>query len=618
MSTKILAGRYELYDKIGEGGMSVVYRARDRLLNRFIAIKILKPEFVKDSKFTESFRREAQSAAGLQHPNIVNVYDVGKEGNIHYIVMELVEGQVLSDIIRENGPLHYKTALTLSKQIASALSFAHRNNIIHRDVKPHNVLLTTDGTAKITDFGIAKAINTSTIVDNNTGEGVMGSVHYFSPEQARGGYVDEKSDIYSLGIVMYEMLTGQVPFDADNPVTVALMHINNDIIPPSHLEPSIPPGIEQIVMRAVNKDPKKRFQSADEMIKALDNVEFVSRVVGESAYNPVMDQESAISEQEEEYAEGKNKKNRKKLIIILAVAAVLLISGIVVFASGLFGSNNKVPDLIGMKYSEAKDKAEEAGFKIRKGDEVYSNKVEKKEIAAQTPDADSTAKKGSVIVVDICIGHKNGIVPDLKDLSLEEAKAEIKATGFKLGTVEKEANEADKDTVINQDPEAGSSTEEGSEINLVISKGIEKVKVPNLKGLSYNAAQKTLQDAGLAVGSVSYGYSSDYKKNTVMAQQYSPGTEIPKGNSVSIRISKGEQEVEGTASVYISYSAAENDLFYMTVTVADSAGTRNVISNKQRAKNDGGETVNIRGKGKGTVIVIFDGEEVLRKNVTFK
>ncbi|MBR4411446.1 MAG: serine/threonine protein kinase, partial [Firmicutes bacterium] len=283
MASKVLAGRYELFEKIGEGGMSVVYKAKDRLLNRFVAIKVLKPEFIKDRKFIESFRRESQAAASLSHSNIVNIFDVGQEGNIHYIVMELVTGNTLSELIKEEGPFPYQKVIELTKQIAAALSEAHRNNLIHRDVKPHNVMLTADGTAKITDFGIAKAINSSTIADTMS-NGVMGSVHYFSPEQARGGYVDEKSDIYSLGIVMYEMLTGRVPFDGDNPVNIALMHINGEMVPPSKLISGIPPALERIVMKATDKYQSNRFASVDELIQALDNLAFVSSVVGDSVF----------------------------------------------------------------------------------------------------------------------------------------------------------------------------------------------------------------------------------------------------------------------------------------------------------------------------------------------
>ncbi|MDD6539816.1 MAG: protein kinase, partial [Firmicutes bacterium] len=280
MGTKVLAGRYELFERIGEGGMSVVYKAKDKLLNRFVAIKILKPEFIHDTKFIDSFRRESQAAASLSHPNIVNIYDVGREGNIHYIVMELIEGRTLSEYIKRKGAMSYTKVITLAKQIAAALAFAHKNHIIHRDVKPHNVMITPNGTAKITDFGIAKAVNSATIVDNT--EGIIGSVHYFSPEQARGGYVDEKSDIYSLGIVMYEMLTGRVPFDGDNPVNIALMHINGEMVPPSKLVPGVPPALEHIILKCTDKYPVNRYASADELIEALNNLEFVGSMVGDS------------------------------------------------------------------------------------------------------------------------------------------------------------------------------------------------------------------------------------------------------------------------------------------------------------------------------------------------
>ena len=253
MGSKILAGRYELIEKIGDGGMAVVYKAKDRLLNRFVAIKILKPEFIKDPKFIDSFRRESQAAAGLSHPNIVSVFDVGKEGNIYYIVMEVLEGDTLSDIIRREGHLSEMRAIDIAKQIAQALSSAHKKNIIHRDVKPHNILMSEDGTAKIADFGIAKAVNSGTIVNNTST--VMGSVHYLSPEQARGGYVDARSDIYSLGIVLYEMLTGNVPFDGDNPVSVAMMHMNEAVPPPSRINPSVSPALDKVVLKATSAGP---------------------------------------------------------------------------------------------------------------------------------------------------------------------------------------------------------------------------------------------------------------------------------------------------------------------------------------------------------------------------
>ena len=277
MGTLVLAGRYEIIEKIGDGGMAVVYKARDKQLNRFVAIKILKKEFIADQTFVENFIREAKAAASLLHPNIVTIHDAGKDRDIYYIVMEYVEGRALSDVIAAEAPLDYKRCIRIAKQIASALSLAHRNNIVHRDVKPHNILITADGTAKITDFGIAKAVSDGTII-NDSGI-IMGSVHYFSPEQSRGQYVDEKSDIYSLGIVLYEMITGRVPFDADNPVTIAVMHMNESIIPPSRLVRGVPPGLDQIVMKATAKYQSDRFGNIEEMYKALDNVNFITGII---------------------------------------------------------------------------------------------------------------------------------------------------------------------------------------------------------------------------------------------------------------------------------------------------------------------------------------------------
>ncbi|MDO4482436.1 MAG: protein kinase, partial [Bacillota bacterium] len=278
--SRLLGGRYEILEKIGEGGMAIVYKARCTLLNRYVAIKILKPEYLEDKKFIENFRHESQAAASLTHPNIVNIYDVGLEGNnIHYIVMEYVEGETLNSIIEREERLSDKDTVSIAKQIASALSCAHKNNIIHRDVKPHNIIVTEDGVAKITDFGIARAVTNTTLVASDS---IMGSVHYFSPEQARGGYVDGKSDIYSLGIVMYEMVTGRVPFDGNNPITVAMMHINKEIVPPSQYNPNISPMLEKIILKATQKYQVNRFGDAEEMLNALNSLS-----PSEIQYSPV-------------------------------------------------------------------------------------------------------------------------------------------------------------------------------------------------------------------------------------------------------------------------------------------------------------------------------------------
>ena len=563
MSNKVLAGRYELFERVGEGGMSVVYKAKDKLLNRFVAIKILKPEFINDHKFIDSFRRESQAAASLSHPNIVNIYDVGREGNIHYIVMELIQGKTLSDYIKEQGPMPYPKVIALSKQIAAALAFAHKNHIIHRDVKPHNVMITPNGTAKITDFGIAKAVNAATIVDNT--EGIIGSVHYFSPEQARGGYVDEKSDIYSLGIVMYEMLTGRVPFDGDNPVNIALMHINGEMVPPSKLVDGVPPALEHIILKCTDKYPVNRFASADELIEALNNLEFVSTVVGDSVLvngrnqndrrDPIA--ETDYDDGEDEYVDErdrnrkKNKKSmskKKKRIIIIAsaVAAALVLFLIIGFATGLFGGKDiEAPDFKNMTLKEAKLAAKEYKLHIKKGDEVVSEDVEKGKIVSQDPEAGTTIKTGSTITVNISNGLGDGSVPDLRGKKQSELADYLEAAGFKLGTVSEEASDQEKGTVLSQDPSAGDEVEKGTAINVVVSDGSKaKATVPYLVGKSVNDAQSALSKAGLSLGSISYEYSSTYAEGEVIWQQYDANAQLDKGTSVRIRVSKGSKPTQ--------------------------------------------------------------------------
>lgn len=647
MSSKILAGRYELFEKIGEGGMSVVYKAKDMLLNRYIAIKVLKPEFIKDQKFIESFRRESQAAASLSHPNIVNIFDVGHEGNIHYIVMELVEGRTLSDLIQDEGPMPYQKVIELTKQIAAALSMAHKNQIIHRDVKPHNVLLTSGGTAKITDFGIAKAVNSSTIVDT-TGGGIMGSVHYFSPEQARGGYVDEKSDIYSLGIVMYEMLTGRVPFDGDNPVNIALMHINSEMVPPSKLISGIPPALERIVLKCTDKYQTNRFSSADELIQTLDNLEFVGSVVGDAMFygdeepeqvRPLVesDFDDGDYDDEDEVFEKKKKKkkekggnkdtdknknkNKKKKIIIAAIcAAVLILGGLgIAWAGGLLnGSPVTVPDLTDKTFEDAQGIAEEAGFKLEQGEQVTDPDIPAGNIVSQTPKADTTAKKGSTIRVNISKGPGSAEVPDVTGETPEDARELLAASGFKLGTETPVASGKRKGTIVEQTPEAGTMAERGTTVvNVTVSDGsLVKVKVPYLIGKPLDEAKALIEGAGLIPGEIKYENSDTYAANQVISQEYKANEKVAKGTAVDLVISEGPSEPQDI-ELEIDFDDAENEMFFMTVTLSDDMGTRNVIHNQQRNKSSGSETVVLQGQGKGTVLVIFDGVQVMRKSLDF-
>ena len=633
--SKLLAGRYELIEKIGEGGMAVVYKAKDRLLNRYVAIKILRPEFTQDEQFLDSFKRESQAAAGLQHPNIVSIYDVGRTGNTNFIVMELVDGRPLSDFIKENGHLDYKTTIDIAKQVASALAIAHKHQIIHRDVKPHNIMITSDGVAKLTDFGIARAVSKATMVADTSK--IIGSVHYFSPEQARGAYVDERSDIYSLGIVMFEMLTGRVPFDGETPVEVALKHINEDVPSPAKLVPGIPPALDKVVLKATDKYQTERYKSADEMLEALKNVEFVTQMVGdrvfagetdnkprrdESLVAPVMSSRREDREQEmviapanprKPKAKPDDKKKKKRAIIIgVAAAAILALFGIL-YVSGIIGGGGKevtVPDVKGMSYSEAKEVLEAKGLKIEKADEpIASQKIEKGKIVSQTPSKNSKVKKGRTVRVILSAGNTELKVPDLKGLSYKEAKtllsemglqiskgdevdsdsvaegliasqypsaktkvdkgdiitvniskgkkdavipklvgttftseSDVSATlskyGYKLGKVSYEESYETPGTIIKQSPDAGTTAEKNTTVDIVISKAKSKATVPNLNGMTYDQAESALQSLGFSVGRVTEEENNGFTAGTVFKQYPAANSEYQTGSTVDIWIAK--------------------------------------------------------------------------------
>lgn len=650
MSSRILAGRYELLEKIGDGGMAVVYKARCRLLNRFVAVKILKPEFTKDLKFIENFRRESQSAASLTHPNIVNIYDVGKEGNIHYIVMELIEGQVLSDIIKNEGPMEFSKAIDIVKQIALALSFAHKNHIIHRDVKPHNILITQEGTAKITDFGIAKAVNSGTII-GNTGT-IMGSVHYFSPEQARGGYVDEKSDIYSLGIVLYELVTGRVPFDAENPVAVALMHMNNEMVPPSQYVPGIPSALEDIIMKATNKYQVNRFKTASDMYdalciidmektRALSGFEYsgagrdvtieMKAVNGASAWTAYADSKEEITgdmrkkDKKEQKTKKKVRINKVKVAaIILALICAIPVSQLILSSIDNFTSAKEVavPDLVGMTVAEATDVLNKLNLEIQVGDEISSTEYDEGEIVSQDPNAEMTVKEGFPVTVNVSKGKaREGTVPNVVNRTAQDAKFVLESYGYEQGGITTENSELPKDVVIRQTPEAGTEAAPGTKVDLVVSLGraVEQVPMPNVMGLDIDTAKAELEKAGLSIGAVGQEMSTAYEINTVMWQQYEPGTMVDKDSGVNLKISTGDQPPSNSRSIPITidYDKAINEVFYLTVVVSDESGVRTIINREQRIKSDGSEILSLSGDGVGSVKVIFDNDVVMEKSVDF-
>ena len=552
MSSRVLSGRYELLEKIGDGGMAVVYKGKDKLLNRFIAVKILRPEFTKDATFVENFKRESQAAAGLSHPNIVGVYDVGREGNINYIVMELIEGDTLNKIIVREAPMDYRKVIDISKQVASALRVAHKNKIIHRDVKPHNIMITNDGVVKLADFGIARAVNDATL---STGSKIVGSVHYFSPEQARGNYVDERSDIYSLGIVMYEMLTGKVPFDGDNPVTVALKHINEEITPPRELEPGIPPALERCVMKATSKYQTNRYANADELIQELDNIKFVSSVAGDSIFESTEvvekrnkrreELEKDINEAVEAREREKKKKNRKTIAIIALILLLLGAAGggYAAWKMGAFSPTKAAPDLLDMTLEEAKAKAEEEGFKIKQGKDIYSSDYAEGRVCLQDPEPGVETPKEGTITINISKGSKEGLVPNVVGMQEEDVAAFLESHGYVLGNVKTTTSPEKKGKVLEQDPVAGSTLDKESKVDIVVSdgKGTEKGTVPSVTRMSLDDAKKAIKSAGFEVGNISYDWDDSIGKGYVIYQQYQANSQLDKGTPIDLQVSSGPE-----------------------------------------------------------------------------
>jgi serine/threonine-protein kinase len=657
MASKILAGRYELLGKRGDGGMAVVYKAKDRLLNRFVAIKILKPEFIRDPKFVDSFRRESQAAAGLSHPNVVSVYDVGKEGNIYYIVMEMMEGDTLSDVIRREAPMSEKRVLEISRQIAAALSAAHKKNIIHRDIKPHNIIFSDDGVAKITDFGIAKAVNSGTIV--NTNATVLGSVHYLSPEQARGGFVDAKSDLYSLGIVMYEMLTGTVPFDGENAVSVAMMHINGDVPAPSIANPSVSALMDAIVLKAAARRPEDRFSSADELIAALTNASEGIAILSSGTkksygrddfyaveHDKRHDDEVEVSsfedlsENNDDRAMNNHKNNKKQknepasdqkkarrsqiLAVVLALVCAVPLS--IILLNSCSGTSSKtvdVPNVIGMTEEQAADELDKYGLEYKLGIPAISDEYEEGQVISSDPDAGEKVKKGFTVTLVLSRGTDATTVkmPTFLTQKLREAETMLEAYDLKKGEITYEESDMPEGTIISQDPEPGTVVDVNTKVNFVISQGEEDkgIEVPDLYKKTQKQAKKMLEDLGLRLGKVSKAYSSDVEENLVISQTKEAGTSANEGDSVGITLSMGPEPSAEPVDIplNIDYDKASNEVFTLTVTVTDNNGLHYVINNESRIKSDGSETVTLSGTGSGTVRVIMDNEIVYEGNADF-
>ena len=558
---KLLGNRYEILEKIGSGGMATVYRARCLVLKRFVAVKVLREEYTTDNEFIKRFNTEAESAASLAHQNIVSVYDVGKEGNLYYIVMELIKGKTLKEIIVEDGRMGWKWSVKIAKQIASALETAHRNNIIHRDIKPHNIIITEEGVAKVTDFGIAKAVSNSTITAFGT---TIGSVHYFSPEHARGGYTDAKSDLYSLGVVMYEMITGKVPFDADTPVSVALKHMQEKPLEPIKLNPSIPQELNDLIMKTMEKEPSLRYNSATEIIEDLNKIiknpeTGVKNIEENDKISNTYSGRKTEKKEEKKLEKIKNYLNKHKGVKIALIIAILLIVFISTIAITLFAldSNDTVdivlPDFAGLTVEEAKAKAEEVGITINVKEEKFDVEIEEGKIISQDPkyQPNYTIKEGTTVNVTVSKGQEIVAVTKLVGKTKDEVMKELKDLGLNPIFEEENSDEVEAGIVIEQSIAEGEEVLAGSDITVKVSLGIEQVEVPDLTGCTEEEAKTKIEAAKLK-WKTTYKTTDSSKGNGVVEQSISPKSIVDKNTEITITINEYQAMKRGTININVA------------------------------------------------------------------
>ena len=613
MTGKILDERYELIEKIGSGGMADVYKAKDILLDRIVAVKILHSSFAEDNDFIVRFRHEAQSAGKLSHPNIVGIYDVGCDGDVHYIVMEYVEGETLKQYIQNHPNIPIDTAVRIAIEIGYALEEAHANGIIHCDIKPHNVLLTRTGKVKVTDFGIARAINSSTVLDKQS---ILGSVHYLSPEQAAGDKITAKTDIYSLGIVLYEMLTHHLPFEGETAVSIALQHMQGDIPRPTKYNPAISPMLEECLLTALQKDPDKRYDTVSDFISELKIAQgFTTTIYKPASHDftamtrPIPKKEVRTHKVQRETKLTRFITNLPQKYIWIGMAVLFIICFAWAFFSfGNFWSseNITVPNVVGKPVEVAETTLKKLDLKVSV-DEIASDDVPAGQVISQTPAAGTNVKARRIIHLTVSKGGSAMLIPDLKGLTLEQAKERLDKMGLTLGAVEN-GNDPDKpsDVIISQSPESGAKATKGTRVNIVINMK-QKVHVPNVVGMTLADARNTLLSMKLSVGTInaSDGTSTD-DSSAIIISQDPAGGESTSSNVVNLTVGKKKSKTK-TGTVNISIPKGGNAR-QVEIYVTDDSGKHTAYSGKATP----GSTVSkdVSGSGNVHVQVVIDGSVV--------
>ena len=670
---RMLANRYEILEKIGVGGMATVYKAKCHVLNRFVAVKVLKEEFITDIEFIRRFKSEAQTAASLTHPNIVSIYDVGNEGDVYYIVMELIQGKTLKEIIVEDGKLSWKWSVNIAIQIASALETAHKNNLIHRDIKPHNIIITEDGMAKVTDFGIAKAVSNSTITAFGT---TIGSVHYFSPEHAKGGVTDAKSDIYSLGIVMYEMLTGRVPFDADTPVSVALMQVQEDPIEPRKLNPQIPISVNNIILKAMQKDPADRYQSATEMLidlstalkrpdddfvrinKKFDTLQTQKLSTLYDIDNKVI-KDDEDDEEEEEVVRPRNKKKRGffgfmkdhiflSFILIAVILFSVALGGTILIMNLTKSKDVQIPNLVktasGVRLTEQQAVEIYNSTEFKKKNDLKIEYVDDETINGETVEPGQVVKQNPNYVENRKIKVKDQItiyvrkekeaktlkMIDLTGKTTEEAEKLLTDLGY-VGKITYEDENSDSlktGLIIRQTIQAGIEFKDNADLTLTISKGSDKIDVPNALGKTEEEAKKLIEAAGFTV-KVEYTENNDKSDGIVLKQSNTDKAKTDEVITITVNKVQKTKAVAVTIdlSKYVQPKTPTNTSDDKTnSTTTDTPGVTTAKVELRVGDNTyGGEkydvttkpTITIYGKGNMQVSLIIDGTAKITKDIDF-
>ena len=522
----IVDGRYRIIGRLGSGGMADVYRAEDTQLGREVALKLLYRRFAEDDEFVERFRREASSAAGLQHPNVVQVFDRGAWDGTYYIAMELLRGRNLKQIVREHGSLDPVLAVEIVMQILKAARFAHRRGVVHRDIKPHNVIVDDEGRAKVTDFGIARA-GASDMTETGS---IMGTAQYLSPEQAQGHPVDARADLYSIGIVLYELLTGAPPFAAESPVTIALKQVSEDPVPPMQLNPAVSPALDAVVMRALRKEPAARFHDADAFIAALE-----SALAG--GYPEAV---AFVDEDPLEVLEEEDRRNWGRIALVALVA--LALAAIAVGAWLLLTPEQvRVPDVVGRRSGTAAQILQNRGFEVDVVP-IQSPTVGQDRVASQRPDPGTEADEGSVVTITVSSGPGEAQVPLVEGLPVDEAEHRVRKAGFESERRREFSDTVRAGRVIETAPSEGSTVRKGSTVTLVVSRGAEKVAVPDVVGEAREEAERLLREAALEA-SVTEREDADAEPGTVLEQDPAAGTRVAKGLTVALVVAQAPTEV---------------------------------------------------------------------------